>query len=324
MKNSLTDRRIVAFLATSIFLLSACSKSDNKPADPSNPSATCKDRPALIGYGRDSFEIQYNAQDKPIKIITTINTLNAQGPASLKTTYTLEYNAQGRPAKLSRSINATLDKYYLLDYNGNGQLIKQTEYDRQGTSHVATTADYSSNGMLIKITTHTDTLTSDASSEYEYANGNLVKKTVKNLYDKDTRGFYDADFTYAYYQDQEIKIQPFFAGLLGLQFIADYAGRGSLQYLPDGGNPQLLYMQETATSKNFLKNIEVIAYRYNTSDTTHINYEYEYDKDGLPTLQKGGSTHIIRRSEPTPFGAPIIIETPYNTSFTKTMYYSCQ
>lgn len=35
-----------------------------------------------------------------------------------------------------------------------------------------------------------------------------------------------------------------------------------------------------------LKNVEIIAHRYATRDTTKIDYSYEYDTDEFPFIQK--------------------------------------
>ncbi|MEO7214598.1 MAG: hypothetical protein ABIX36_17460, partial [Mucilaginibacter sp.] len=101
------------------------------------------------------------------------------------------------------------------------------------------------------------------------------------------------------------------------------ANKTSLQYLPDEANHQLFYARETSAEKNMLKNISIVAHRYNTSDTTNIDYSYEYDTDGFPTVQKGTFDNVTRRYVPSPFGVPELLVTPNNGFFEKTMNFYC-
>jgi len=59
-----------------------------------------------------------------------------------------------------------------------------------------------------------------------------------------------------------------------------------LQHHPDKTDYQFFFGQETPGEKKMLKNIEIIAHCYGTSDTTNIDYPYKYDTDGFRTLQK--------------------------------------
>jgi hypothetical protein len=160
-------------------------------------------------------------------------------------------------------------------------------------------------------------------SFYQYADGKLIKKTIQNLYDLDSQEYYNADYSYTYFLDKENRIKPYFEGPLGLFFISDLSNKQSLQYLPDGSNHQLFYAQENSFENKMLKNIEIIAYRYNTRDTTNIDYSYDYDAEGFPTVQRGNYKNVTRRYVPTPFGGSVFLVTPRNTSFVKTINFSC-
>ncbi|PWJ96763.1 hypothetical protein BC749_10939 [Flavobacterium araucananum] len=73
-----------------------------------------------------------------------------------------------------------------------------------------------------------------------------------------------------------------------------------------------------------LKKIEVTSNHTDTRGTTTIDYSYQYDSNGFPTVQKGDLKSETYRSEPTQFGVPLIIKSPINKSFEKTMNYSCE
>ena len=115
----------------------------------------------------------------------------------------------------------------------------------------------------------------------------------------------------------------YFEGPLGLLFISNLSNEPSLQYLPVRADYQLFFAQETAAEKKMLKNIEIIAHRYGTSDTTNIYYSYDYAIDGFPTVQKGTYTNITRRYVPTPFGGSVLLVTPRTNSFERTMNFYC-
>jgi len=86
---------------------------------------------------------------------------------------------------------------------------------------------------------------------------------------------------------------------------------------------QLFFARETSAEKNMLKNIEIIAHRYNTNDTTNINYDYEYDTDGFPTTQKGTYKNVTRRYVATPSGGTVLFVTPRSNPFETTMNFYC-
>ena len=313
-------------LTVGLLIITSCKKHDNDSLDNKNNSnSDCKDTPARIEYGMSAFDVNYNSQGKPTQITNYKMAFNLDGtelPPTEKTAYVIEYNPQGQATKLSRSTNAKLEHYYLFEYNAKRQITKQTDYDSQGQSNTYSTADYDNNGSLIKTTTLTQGNSIEATSDYEYANGNLIKKIVKNIYNPDLKEYYDADFSYEYYLDKEVKLKTFFDGLLGVRFIADYVGSQSIYYLPDSSKPQLLFAQEASGGKNMLKNIHVVAHHY-VSDDTEINFSYEYDNNGFPTLQKGLTERVITRSEPTPFGVPTNVTSTFNPTSTATINYKC-
>ena len=71
------------------------------------------------------------------------------------------------------------------------------------------------------------------------------------------------------------------------------------------------------------KRLEIIAHRYGTNDTTNIDYSYDYDTDGFPTVQKGTYNNVTRRYVPTPFGGLVRLVTPRNNSFERTRNFYC-
>ena len=310
------------FLGMTLFLLSSCSK-DNTPVDNTDNTLSCKNRPGKISFGRDSSNIKYNAQNKPVTLTTTAYDPAAPSQPPAIRVYTIAYNTAGKPDRVTKSVNNQTELYYQLDYNPNGQLIKQTRFNAQGILTAFTVADYDNSNMLTKITTHTEGTAGDVISVYQYANGSLIKKSTEHLYDLDSQEFYSADYTYTYFPDKENKTSPYFEGPLGLLFISNVLNKQSLQYLPDRADYQLFYAQETSAEKKMLKNIEIIAHRYNTSDTTTIDYSYEYDSDGFPTVQKGVYNNLTRRYVPTPFGGLVLLVTPRNNSFERTINFYC-
>jgi hypothetical protein len=72
-----------------------------------------------------------------------------------------------------------------------------------------------------------------------------------------------------------------------------------------------------------LKNIEIVAHRYTTRDTTKIDYSYEYDTDGFPTIQRGSYKNVKLRYVPTPFGGSVLLVTPIENSFESSMNFLC-
>lgn len=317
---------ILAFVFVSITFLSSCSN-DTKDNPETNPVAeiACKTTPSQIMYGRQVFDLTYNAQNKPSKLVTTVTNEKAPWETPVKTVYAIEYNAQGKPAKISKTVTDQLDKYYVLEYNAKGELSKQSEYNAQGVSTNYTVAEYNSTSILVKITNHNITSGTDieTTTSYEYANGNLVKKTISNLYLPDTKGYHDLEFTYTFYEDKETKIKPLFDGLAGLCFISNAADSKTLQYLPKDNFVPLYYFEETVPNKNMIKNIQITSDHPDTQGTTTIDYSYTFDSEGYPVSQKGNLKSTTYRSEPTQFGVPILITTPVDKSFDITLNYSC-
>ncbi|MEO8533711.1 MAG: hypothetical protein ABI441_08170 [Flavobacterium sp.] len=317
----------MSFILLITLFVASCSNGEDKDngTQTENPvSATdCKYKPLEIRYGRQIFDVAYNPQDKPVRFTATIINIKAPFDAPLKISYNIEYNPQGKASKVSKFIDDKMDQYYLLEYNAKGQLNKQSQYDKQGINISSTSAEYNSDGILAKVVS-TDNSNNQVNSTYEYSDGNLIKKAIVNLYDTNSKEFYNADFKYTYYPDHNNRIKPLFDGLLGLRILADLDKSTPLQYLPMVNSFQVFHLQESTSGKNMLKNIEIIAYRYNTRDTTNIDYTYEYDADGFPTTQKGNFKNIIRRYESTPFGgAPILVTIPSTNSFEQTIGYFC-
>lgn len=319
---------ILAGAFVSILFLSSCSNDSKDSTD--NPENTpvaqtaCKTTPTQIMYGRQIFDLTYNAQNKPSKLVTTITNEKAPWETPVKTVYTIEYNTLGKPAKISKTIADQLEKYYALEYNSKGEVIKQTEFNAQGVSTNYTAAEYT-NGVLVKITNHNTSSGTDieTTTSYEYTDGNLVKKTISNLYLADTKGYHDLEFKYTFYQDKETKIKPLFDGLAGLCFISNVNNSASLQYLPKDNFVPLYYFEETISNKNMIKNIQITSNHPETQGDTTIDYSYTFDSEGYPVSQKGNLKSTTYRSEPTQFGVPILITTPVEKSFDITLNYSC-
>lgn len=322
-KSSLLHFSFYAGIMFFLVLFSSCKK-DNATAENTGSTLACKKRPGQITFGRDVSDIKYNAQDKPI-IITTTQYSDPSAPSQppVTTVYTITYNGNGKADKVTKSVNNQTELYYQMDYSPNGQLIKLSRSNAQGALIASTVAQYDNSNMLAKITTYIEGGSGDVTSVYHYANGNLIKKSVDHLYDLDSKEFYSAEYTYTYFPDKENKITSYFEGPLGLLFISNLSNKQALQYLPDRADYQLFFTQETPSEKKMLKNIEIIAHRYNTSDTSNIDYSYEYDTDGFPTLQKGTYKNVTRRNVPSQFGAPELLVTPHNNSFEKTMSFNC-
>ncbi|UUW08747.1 hypothetical protein NLG42_21925 [Flavobacterium plurextorum] len=316
--------RLFPSMALFIILFSSCNGDNTAQEDTEaiNNTAACKKRPGQIAYGRDISDIIYNTQDQPIKITTT--SFNPSSPAepAVKRIYTIEYNAQGNADKVTRLVDNKEQSHYQLEYNSNGKLIKQSEFNSDGILTNYTTAQYDNKGVLTAIVTHKENTSVEVTTAYQYADGNLIKKSIYNLYDLDSQEYYNADYSYSYFLDRENKIKPYFEGPLGLIFISDLS-KQSLQYLPDASGYQLFYAQETSFENKMLKNIEIIAHRYNTRDTANVDFSYDYDSEGFPTVQRGSYKNIIRRYVPTPFGGSAFLVTPRNKSDIRTINFSC-
>ncbi|MEO6548013.1 MAG: hypothetical protein ABIN94_08435 [Ferruginibacter sp.] len=322
-KSSWLHVRFFPGIALLLILFSSCTK-DNVPDVSTDNTLVCKNRPGRISYGRDTIDIKYNTQDKPITVTTTVYN-NPSGPSQPPVTavYTIAYNVAGKADKVSKSVSNQLEWYCQMQYNSNGQLIKQSRFNAQGILTASTVTEYDNSDMLAKIITHTEGSSREVTSVYNYANGNLIAKSHQNLYDTDSQEFYSADYAYTYFPDKENKIKPYFEGPLGLLFISNLSNEPSLQYLPGKADYQLFFAQETAAEKKMLKSIEIIAHRYGASDTTNIDYSYEFDTDGFPTIQKGTYQNIKRRYVPTPFGGVVFLVTPYDNYYERTMNFYC-
>lgn len=314
------------YLAGTALILGLCSccSDDNEPYEYSDVNTLeCKIKPSQISFGDDTSTIVYNEQDKPIKITTKEYNIAAPAAPPVITVYAIDYNTQGNAIKVSKSVDNQLELYYNLEYNSEGKLIKQSEFNSGGTLVASTIANYGDSNVLTSITTHKEGTWADVTSSYEYMDGNLVKKTVQNLYDVDSQEYYNADYTYTYFLDKENRINAHFDGPLGLVFLSNLSNQQSLQYLPNRVNYQLFFAQETAYENKMLKNIEIIAHRYATSDTTNIDYSYEYDIDGYPTLQRGNYSNVTRRYVPAPGGGSVLLVSPHNNTNESTMNFYC-
>lgn len=292
----------------------------NNPAD----ALACKKKPSQIIYGLHKIDVKYNSKDQVTEFATSfVNDKKLSDPA-VKTVYTITYNAQGKPEKVSKSTADKADGHYVLEYNASGQLNKQSEYDATGKLIYYTQTQYDDTGLLNKITTFQEGNDNgmEMSNIYEYSNGNLIKKTTKNLFDADAKEYYNADYKYTY-ENKEMKVKQFFDGPLGLRIVANIAQSPTLQFLPVEYIAQYFQVQETS-NKNMLKNIEIIAHRYGTRDTTNIDYTYEYDADGFPTFQQGVLKNITRRKSNGPFGGQIITTTPHNQTVKLSIEYKCK
>lgn len=319
-KNIPLPFRCFAIAALFMITLSSCNDDD---AQGSAASIDCKNRPDRISFGNDISDIEYNLQDQLIKITTTDYDTAAPTAPPVISVYTIEYNAQGNANKVSKTVDNQLELYYEMEYNSNGKVVKQSEFNAQGVLASYTVAEYDATSVLTSITTHMEGASVEVKSIYQYMNGNLVKKSVENLYDLDSQEYYTADYTYSYFVDKENKMKPNFEGPLALLFIANLSNQQALQYLPKSAIHQLFFAQETASEKKMLKNIEIIAHRYATRDTTTIDYSYDYDTDGFPKVQSGNYKNVTRRYVPTEFGTPMLLVTPTTNSFESTMNISC-
>lgn len=328
-KKKIINLRFFAFFVPVLLLTifsASCSNDSKDSSDQDVVNETsCKDYPLHLVIGTTVFDFVYNSQNKPVKLLTKIKNIKAPLEDPIKTTYTVDYSAQGKPSKISKTIGDKLEKYYLLDYNVNGVLIKQSEYNPEGVITTYTTAEYDTKGLLIKITSHTDNNGKDnmVTTTYEYANGNLFKKNISNLYLPNTDKYHNLEFIYTYYQDKETKIKPFFEGLSGLCFIANVAGSRELQYLPRENSDQIFYFLETSVNKNMLKDVRINSDLSNLQAETSIDYSYTYDNEGYPTVQKGILATKVYSSVPTQFGVPLITTSDYNNPFEKTVNYFC-
>lgn len=318
-KNNQLPFKCFAIAVLFIFTLSSCNEDD---AQHGPASIECKTRPDRISFGGDVSDMVYNTQDQLIKITTSDHNIASPTAPPVVSVYTIDYNAQGNANKVSKSVDNQLEKYYELEYNTSSKITKQSEFNPQGILVAYTTAEYNANSVLTSITTHNEGSSTEVTSTYEYVDGNLVKKSVQNLYDLDSQEYYNADYTYSYF-DKENKVEPYFEGSLGLLFISNLSQQQALQYLPKSAIYQLFFAKETPSEKKILKNIEIIAHRYSTHDTTHIDYSYDYDTDGFPTAQSGNYKNVTRRYVPGPFGGSVLLVTPVNNSFESTVNFSC-
>ena len=316
--------RYLAGIALLLVLSSSCSD-DNAPQKDSEAIDTtaCKKRASQISSGGDTNDIVYNSQDKPIKITNTKYNVAAPTQPPVITVYTIDYDAQGNAIKVTKSLDGQLVSYYQMDYNSGGKLVKQSEFNALGVLAAYTTVQYDDNGVLAKITTHTEGTSIEVTSAYQYADGTLVRKSIQNLYDTDSEEYYNVDYTYTYFPEKDNKINPYFEGPLGLLFVSNLSNQEALQYLPKQSSSQLFFARETSSEKKMLKNIEIVAYRYATSDTTNLDYSYEYNADGFPTFQRTAFRNVIRRYVPTPFGGSVLLVTPTINAIDGTVNFSC-
>ena len=168
--------RVLASSILLLLLLAACSDDNAPNEDPEAiHKAACKKRPGQISFGRDTSDIVYNMQDKPIKITNAKYNIAAPSEPPVITVYTIEYNTQGNATKVTKSVNDQVTFYYKMDYNSDGKLVKQSEFNAQGTLMAYTTAQYDTEGLLTKITTHTEGTSVEVTSLYHYEDGNLIK-----------------------------------------------------------------------------------------------------------------------------------------------------
>ena len=311
-----------------LLFLSSCSDDNTPHKDPKEINTiACKNRPGQISFGGllggDTSDIEYNLQGKPVKITTNQYNIAALSQPPVVTVYTIEYNAEGNAVKVNKSVDNEMESYYQLEYNSAGKLIKQSKFNEFGVLAAITVAQYDDSSALTAITTHNEDTSVNVTTTYHYINGNLVQKSIENLYDLDSREYYNADYSYTYFPDKENKVRTHFEGPLGLLFISSMSNQQSLQYLPNRINYQLLFARETSAEKKMLKNIEIIAYRYATQDTTKIDYSYEYDTDGFPTIQKGTYKNVTRRNVPSPFGGSVLLITPNDDADDRTINFLC-
>lgn len=327
-ENNKLHTKFFACATIILLLLSSCGSENSSPEIPEIPeninTLACKNRPGQISFGTDTYTLVYNGQDKPIEITTKKFNTNAPKGLPVVTVFKIDYNAQGNVDKISKSAGNHLESSYRLEYNSGGKVIKQSEFNAEGILVAYTSAHYDDNNVLTGITTHNESTSVEVTTIYEYENGNLLKKSVENLYDIDTQEYYNAHYTYTYFMDRENKIKPYLEGPMGLLFISNLSNQPSLQYLPKDVSEQLFFAKETPSEKKMLKNIEIIAYRYATRDTTNIHYSYDYDTDGFPTLQKGTFKNITRRYVPTPFGGSALLVTPHESAIERTINYLCK
>ncbi|MCD0466998.1 hypothetical protein [Flavobacterium sp. ENC] len=311
-------------MALILLLFSSCSSDNSSQEVPKEINTlACKNRPGQISFGGDTNTIVYNSQDKPIEITTREYNKAAPAEPPITRIFKIDYNAQGNVDKVSKSIGNNLESSYRLEYNSGGKVIKQSEFNALGVLVSSTDAHYDDSNVLTGITTHKIGTTAEVTTSYEYADGNLSKKSVQNLYDLDSQEYYTADYTYTYFLDRENKVKPYFEGPVGLLFISNVSNQQSLQYLPNYVPYQLFFANETSSEKKMLKNIEIIAHRYSTRDTTKIDYSYEFDTDGFPTVQRGKFTNITRRYVSTPFGGSVLLVTPHESTIEKTINFFC-
>jgi len=308
-----------------LMILSSCSDDNASDKYPEEINTlACKNKPAQISFNEDTFDIVYNDQDKPVEITSKEYSKTAVSGPPVTKVYSIEYNAGGNATKVSKSVNNQPELYYVLEYNSGGNLIKQYEFTAQGLLIATTVARYDDSSVLTSITTHNESTSVDVTSSYQYLGGNLIGKSIQNLYDIDSQEYYNADYTYTYFADKDNKIKTYFDGPLGLLFISNLSNQQSLQYFPNSVNYQLLFASETPSEKKMLKNIEIIAHRYSTQDTTNIDYSYDYDADGFPTAQRGSYKNITRRNVTTPFGGLVPLVTPHYNANITTMNFYCK
>ncbi|PIF34302.1 hypothetical protein CLU81_4940 [Flavobacterium sp. 9] len=339
-KMSLLSFRFLAIAFVSVLFAVACSSEPSEaetdpkeevttPKEPvNNPIADlqdCKKKPSQIIYGLHKIDVKYNDKDQVIEFTTNMVNDRKLSDPPVKTVYTITYNGAGKPEKVSKSTADKPDGHYELEYNTKGQVSKQSEYDAAGKLIYYTNAEYDTAGFLSKITTFKQGNDNgmDLSNTYEFTNGNLSKKTTKNLFDNDSKEYYNADYKYIY-EDKEMKVKPIFDGPLGLRILANIAQSPTLQYQSIDYIAQYFQVHEASASKNMLKNIEIIAHRYGTRDTTNIDYTYEYDADGFPIFQKGVLKNITRRKSNGSFGVDIITTTPHNQTIKLGIEYKCK
>ena len=123
------------------------------------------------------------------EVTTTVSTTTAPKVARTEREYfddgsylIYEYDSNGNRIKTSYyDTNGTLDSYLIYEYDSDGNLIKESCYNSDGTLDYYWICEYDSNGNEIKLSRYNSDGTLDCYYTYEYdLNGNRIKESWYN------------------------------------------------------------------------------------------------------------------------------------------------
>jgi YD repeat-containing protein len=252
-------------LALSALVLFSCSKEDDKPTtpnDPTNPgSQKCIITSAIETESSGTYEIlfDYNGQRQ-------ITKASYKEDGVLETsTDVFEYNSGGRISKITEMDGTTVDGFTTYTYNSDGLLIRrESHYSNttggQPTLQTIRTYEYDNNKKLVRFNSYdgaTPTVV-EGYSTYTYPSSNTA--TEKSFYSQSSGGTPTLTSTTNYTFDDKKSPQQ----ILGV------------------------FWEDEFVSEHNITREEYISASGGTPDVS--TYTYEYNAEGFPTKMTSNYT----------------------------------